>query len=686
MNADLARFSPWLRYDSQESFRADSAATLTDSVGKSGPNVLKRKNGTVLAKAGAGLSLDFLAARYGGRRSRDDFLDAVGRDYVADARRLHAKPGYADRIYGHVAKDRKGATLAAVLVLLLLQRQAVPRPRLHEGDWEMIQLRPRRRRRARRRHVRPARQRRALRLERRRRSSDGAPIVYVARGSHASLMRKGRHDAPVVPDECDAKGPLVRPTLEELDPALGRVARALGQHPGRLAAGELEPARARSQHTQYTDPLSKHEAAKDCQSRRRERAHDGRRARPGADRSSRRAPQDGHAVVEWTGRCRRGDARPLARLARRRAAACDLPRRSARRRPGTETLPPALELGHSYFVIGRAVSENGIAGEPAVAPGEGHLAVAIPILLDCDPGHDDAMAMLLALASPEVELLGVTTVAGNQTLRQDDRQRAADPRARRPRRHPGRRRRRPAAGARARGRRRRPRRDRPRRPRPAAAAAAAPVGAHAVDFLAERIRAPRAPVTLVPTGPLTNIALLLARHPDVARELERIVLMGGAIAEGNVTPAAEFNIWADPEAAARVFASGLDVTMVGLDVTHQALLTDAARRAPARGRADRRRSSPTCIGFYARFHRERLRLGRRAGARRAGGRPRRPRRPRHDARAQRRDRLRVASCAAAAPSSTCGSAPAARRTRMSRPTSTPQAFLDLLIERLAALG
>jgi inosine-uridine nucleoside N-ribohydrolase len=100
-----------------------------------------------------------------------------------------------------------------------------------------------------------------------------------------------------------------------------------------------------------------------------------------------------------------------------------------------------------------------------------------------------------------------------------------------------------------------------------------PVSTHAVEFLAEKIRASAEPVTLVPVGPLTNVALLLALHPDARPG--RIVLMGGAIAEGNVTPAAEFNIWADPEAAARVFQSGLDVTMVGLDVTHRALFTQA---------------------------------------------------------------------------------------------------------------
>jgi inosine-uridine nucleoside N-ribohydrolase len=80
-------------------------------------------------------------------------------------------------------------------------------------------------------------------------------------------------------------------------------------------------------------------------------------------------------------------------------------------------------------------------------------------------------------------------------------------------------------------------------------------------------------VTLVPTGPLTNVARYLDSHGTGG--IERIVLMGGAIAEGNFTPAAEFNIWCDPEAATRVFSSGLDVTMIGLDITHQAILGPA---------------------------------------------------------------------------------------------------------------
>ena len=108
--------------------------------------------------------------------------------------------------------------------------------------------------------------------------------------------------------------------------------------------------------------------------------------------------------------------------------------------------------------------------------------------------------------------------------------------------------------------------------------ASEPVEQHAVDFLVEHV----GPETvLVPVGPLTNVAHALDRGIRPAR----IVLMGGAIAEGNMTPAAEFNIWADPEAAARVFASGLDVTMIGLDVTHGALLTPAwAERFRGAGR------------------------------------------------------------------------------------------------------
>jgi purine nucleosidase/pyrimidine-specific ribonucleoside hydrolase len=221
--------------------------------------------------------------------------------------------------------------------------------------------------------------------------------------------------------------------------------------------------------------------------------------------------------------------------------------------------------------------------------------MSVPVLLDCDPGHDDAIALLLALGSDELELRGVTTVAGNQTLEKTTanaiRVLELAGRAEIP----------VAAGA-ARPLVREPRvaadvhgetgLDGPDLPPPQAE----PSPQHAVDFLAERM----AGATLVATGPLTNVALLLARHPEA--KPERIVLMGGAIAEGNVTPAAEFNIWADPEAAHRVFTSGLDVTMVGLDVTHRALVTPAhAGQLREAGRIGT--VVAELLEFYGGFHR-----------------------------------------------------------------------------------
>ena len=221
--------------------------------------------------------------------------------------------------------------------------------------------------------------------------------------------------------------------------------------------------------------------------------------------------------------------------------------------------------------------------------------MSTPILLDCDPGHDDAIAILLALGSDELELRGVTTVAGNQTLEK------TTANAIRVLELAGRGEIPVAAGA-----------GRPlvREPRVAADVhgetgidgpdlpppQAEPSPQHAVDFLAERIQG----TTLVATGPLTNVALLLARHPEA--KPERLVLMGGAIAEGNVTPAAEFNIWADPEAAQRVFSSGLDVTMVGLDVTHQALVNaEHARQLREAGRIGE--VVAELLEFYGGFHR-----------------------------------------------------------------------------------
>jgi inosine-uridine nucleoside N-ribohydrolase len=226
--------------------------------------------------------------------------------------------------------------------------------------------------------------------------------------------------------------------------------------------------------------------------------------------------------------------------------------------------------------------------------------VATPIILDCDPGHDDAIALLLALASPELELLGVTTTYGNQTLEKTTANalrvlelvgRADVP---------------VAAGA-----------ERPLARELVVAshvhgesglegpglptASTRPLDEDAAAFMARTIAISDTPVTVVATGPLTNLARYLAEHRSDG--IARLVLMGGAIAEGNFTPAAEFNVWCDPEAAAAVLASRLDVTLVGLDVTHQALLGPAVEaRLRKAGRVGNFVADLNV--FFTRYHRE----------------------------------------------------------------------------------
>jgi purine nucleosidase len=195
------------------------------------------------------------------------------------------------------------------------------------------------------------------------------------------------------------------------------------------------------------------------------------------------------------------------------------------------------------------------------------------IIVDCDPGQDDAIALLLALCSPEdLDLLAITTVAGN----------ASEPACTRNAR----------AILEAVGRSDVPvhrgcvapllRAHAPyfgddhglpgvRLPEPRVA----PALGHAVDAIVETIRShPPGTVTLCAIGPLTNVALALAKDPDLATLLGGIALMGGAAGLGNVTPAAEFNILTDPHAAAIVFQSGAELTMFGLEVCHRALATD----------------------------------------------------------------------------------------------------------------
>lgn len=186
--------------------------------------------------------------------------------------------------------------------------------------------------------------------------------------------------------------------------------------------------------------------------------------------------------------------------------------------------------------------------------------MALPILLDCDPGHDDAIAIVLALASPELDVKAITSSAGNQTpektLRNVLRMLTLLNRTDIP----------VASGA------VKPLMrnliiadnvhgesglDGPALPEPAFA----PQNCTAVELMAKTLRESAEPVTIVSTGPQTNVALLLNSHPELHSKIARIVIMGGAMGLGNWTPAAEFNIYVDPEAAEIVFQSGIPVVM-----------------------------------------------------------------------------------------------------------------------------
>ncbi len=194
------------------------------------------------------------------------------------------------------------------------------------------------------------------------------------------------------------------------------------------------------------------------------------------------------------------------------------------------------------------------------------------IILDCDPGHDDMLAIILALASKEIEVLGITTVAGNQTGEKTYTNasrvlnligRTNIPVSRgfdkpilrelvtAPQIHG-------VSGL-----------DGANLPEPLGLK----TEKHAIDFIIDTLLQSKEKVYLVPTGPLTNIAVSILKEPKIKDKIEKIVLMGGAVHDSNFTPGAEFNIYVDPEAAKIVFESGLPIVMVGLDVTNRALLT-----------------------------------------------------------------------------------------------------------------
>ncbi len=198
--------------------------------------------------------------------------------------------------------------------------------------------------------------------------------------------------------------------------------------------------------------------------------------------------------------------------------------------------------------------------------------MARPIIIDCDPGVDDAIALLLALAHPtQLNILGITTVAGNVSLHytsQNALKICALTGVNAP----------VYAGC-------------PRpilRPLATAANIHGTTGLqgaelpepkqslmvqHAVAFLIDTLQQAPEPITLATLGPLTNIAVALIQAPQIATKIKQIIAMGGAITHGNITPAAEFNIYVDPHAAKAVFESGIPIKLITLDTTHQVLTT-----------------------------------------------------------------------------------------------------------------
>lgn len=225
----------------------------------------------------------------------------------------------------------------------------------------------------------------------------------------------------------------------------------------------------------------------------------------------------------------------------------------------------------------------------------------IPLILDGDPGHDDAIAWMLAKASPALDIRAVTSCAGNQTIEKTTynarrvctllgidapiamgrpRPLLSDP----------------VTAGNIHG---QTGLDGPALPEPAMELS----GLGAVELMAEVLRTSETPVTIVSTGPQTNVAALLLAHPELKGKIGRISLMGGGIAYGNWTPAAEFNILVDPEAAQAVFSSGIPVQMAGLDVTEKALIfPEDFERIRAVGNQVARVVAEW-LDFFYRFHR-----------------------------------------------------------------------------------
>jgi hypothetical protein len=380
----LRRYAPVLRYDSLESFRADSAAILPESyvpapTGWSATNTLKRKGGTVLgaAKATPGqptLTLEFLAPRAylsGATVRSDDLLDAVGHDYVADARRMHAKPGYADVSHGKVARQADGTVWLQYWFFYYDNDKTFLGVGAHEGDWEMIQLR-----------LGPdtvptdatyaqhsgGEALRWSELERVQVDGYPVPVVYPGRGSHASFASAGDH-YPVwpFPDYADGRGPEVRPRVV----IIGDAAPPWATWPGTWGSSDSSPP-GPSRHGQWHDPASFHGEAERVTARTR------------AARAARAAPPppapmiavhrvEDRAVVgyRFPARLRAGASRPARIVVSVDSPDDDLPPATyafpVRAQRGLAAHPLPIE-GRRYLVRAFAANGDGVASPVVHAP------------------------------------------------------------------------------------------------------------------------------------------------------------------------------------------------------------------------------------------------------------------------------------------------------------------------------
>jgi len=383
----LARYSPYVQYDSMESYSADSPAAMTDCIPVGHPhgNALRQDGEATLAEVRptggrAKLDLAFLrgkqyADKPGTAVSGGDYIDVVGRDYVADAHLMHARPGYADQAYGAARRDREGRLWLQYWFFYYYNDKGLLGSGLHEGDWEMVQFRIGA-------GGRPVQATYAQHSQGERcrwgeveqeEGPDGpAPVVYSARGSHASYLRRGVYtQAPVIPDHNDAGGPRVRPRLNLIrDNSPSWVAWPGHWGNTRSVIGPIgadSPPGPRW-HGAWRDPQAFHEDARPAaelgpvagtelarppRPRIRARRRDGRAVLTYSfPKAKAAAPAQRALLVSLDGR---KDGRPPRTVAFR-----------VGREPGRIEVPLELE-DRAYKVRAAAVGENGVTGPTAAA-------------------------------------------------------------------------------------------------------------------------------------------------------------------------------------------------------------------------------------------------------------------------------------------------------------------------------